>query len=211
VTCPTITTNSTAEATTTFNGNQTVTISGTVSGFGLRVVDGSVGSSITVLNNGAVSTNQNRSGLGIFGNGGLITYSGNGGATTTGVSTVAGTSNFGLAIFNNNNGGVNIGSVSAPVTGIFSGGGGIFIGVPGDSSDQFNGNQNVFLRGGSVTATDPGTATALIPAIFLDALSGSGSVSITTTGGTVINPNGAIKVVLLLLPARVALPLFQML
>ena len=59
---------------------------------------------------------------------------------------------------------------------------GFFIGVPIGSLDQFNGSATVFMSGGSATATSPNGS-----AIFLDARSGSGALSITTTNGTVVN------------------------
>src|SRR5262249_32025059 len=130
-----------------FNNGGTVT--GTVdplanvSQYGLYIANETSGSALTVTNNGTVSSTV-FDGLGIQGNGGLVTYSGTGSASTTAIGS-PGVFFSGLAIFNNS-GSVNAGTAITPITGNFSGQTGIYIGIPAigsHSSDEFDGNQTL--------------------------------------------------------------------
>ena len=148
-------------------------------GWGLRLTQlAPAPQTISVVNNGSVFTANPASALEVDGNGGLITYSGNGSGATTNTTPLFS----GVALFNRDGGGVNVGSALTPVTGNFSGGVGLYVGVPGGSADIFNGAQTIYLSGGS--------ATSIIDAeigIFGDARSGNGDVFIRTTGGTVVS------------------------
>jgi fibronectin-binding autotransporter adhesin len=168
------------------NINATIQPGTSITGFGLTLTQNTAGGTVSLNNQGSVTTNQNNfNAIEIDGNGGTISYSGN---SSSSAITTGGTGFFaGLAIFNNNNGDVNIGTAAAPATGTFSGRDGIYVGVPANSENTFNGNQNIFLSGGSVTETASATTTTSGgAALFGDARSGTGNVFIQTTGNTTI-------------------------
>lgn len=149
----------------------------TVSGFGLQITAaGSTPQAITFNNLGTVTTSQGLAALELDGNGGLVTYTGNGSVSASGGDSF---STFGgLYITNTNNGGVNIGSSSAPVTGNFSGPQGILV----QNLSGGLGDVNIFLSGGSVTSTTDGGG-----AVFGDTrFGGTGNVFIQTTNSTTI-------------------------
>ena len=150
-----------------------------VSGVGFRITQAAAAPQTLSFNNqGLVTTNFPGSGLELDGNGGLVSYTGNGSAISTDLTGAWA----GLTIFNKNAGGANIGSALVPVTGAFSGANsGIYVGEAAGSPDIFNGPQNIFLAGGSVTSLLPG-----MTALFGDARSGAGTVFIQTTGGTIL-------------------------
>jgi fibronectin-binding autotransporter adhesin len=163
------------------NINATIQSGTSITNYGLALTQGTLGGTVSLTNQGQVTTNHNFNALEIDGNGGTVSYSGNGSAISTGVSSTPGTAFAGLAIYNNGTGDVNIGTAVSPVTGTFSGQQGIYVGIPANSENTFNGNQNIFLSGGSVTETASGGA-----ALFGDARSGTGNVFIQTTGNTTI-------------------------
>jgi hypothetical protein len=156
-----------------------------ISVYGLSLTQGTAAGTVTMNNQGTVSS-QNFDGLAIYGNGGLVTYSGNGSAITT-VAAVSPSGFYaGLAISNTNSGGVNIGSMASPITGNFFGQHGIYVGTPVGIPNLFNGNQNIFLLGGTVTETGGGPIGAAAVGIFGDTRTGTGNVFIQTTGNTTI-------------------------
>ncbi len=155
----------------------------TVSGFGLQITAGSSTTQTITFNNlGTVTTGQGVQGLELDGNGGLVTYTGNGSVSASGGDSF---STFGgLYITNTNNGGVNIGSASSPVTGNFSGPQGILV----QNLSGGLGDVNIYLSGGTVTSTTDGGG-----AIFGDTrFGGTGNVFIQTVNSTTIgtSPQG---------------------
>ena len=162
----------------------TISSNSSITGYGLTITaEGSSPFTINVTNNGSVSSTQ-RNGLAIFGNGGPITYSGNGSAGTTAAQPSVGAL-VGLFIENSNNGSVTVGSQANPITGAFSGIIGIELGQAIGSSNV-SGTESAYLSGGSVTATATGGE-----GIFVDARSGSADATVSTVGNTVINSTAA--------------------
>ena len=162
-------------------GNVTATT--TVNGTGLNLVTTKANGGITMINNGAVTTNQFINALNALqlnGNGGLITYSGNGSISNT---------NFGgsgLAIRNNSGGSINAntgtGAIAAPnaVTLSTTGAGAIDLttgGVitGGISSTAVNGLNTVNVTGGTVTGGFAVEASS----------TGTGGVTVNTMGGQI--------------------------
>lgn len=146
----------------------------TISGFGLYL-NGTGSAPITVTNNGTISNTTAQTtavdatvdGLRIEGNGGAITYLGNGTVTTNAVpnnSVAAG------LIITNVNGTINFGSQAAPITGTFRG---------EDAVDLSSGtgNVNAWIHGGLYDASQ-------ISALGIFA---RGSVNLTMTGRSVLN------------------------
>lgn len=177
----------------TYNGNEylfntSVAMTGTIdsgaaiSGSGAWFEQDALGSTLSVLNNGSVLNSTPCNGLEGFGNGGLVSYSGNGSAIQTDRSNEWA----GLALFNRNNGGINVGSAAAPVTGTFEGITGLYAGPRGGTTDVV-GDVNIFLDGGQViglAATDPANTSAGISTFLAG---GSGNSFIQTTGHTFIH------------------------
>jgi uncharacterized protein with beta-barrel porin domain len=163
------------------NDNFVVNISsGTAVGaFGLSVEPTGTNQTVTVTNQGAISTNQfNGNALNVSGNGGLIAYSG--GGSVSGV--INGGS--GLNLSNTGNGDIRIGTAAAPITAAFTGE--VAINTVSD------GNTNLFLAGGSLTTSTSGVA------LSLKGVSGASSIDATLTGNTsitqVVGRAGAIGV-----------------
>ncbi|MEA2941255.1 MAG: hypothetical protein QOD09_1784 [Bradyrhizobium sp.] len=151
------------------NDNFVVNISGgtAVGGFGLSIEPTGTNQTVTVKNQGAISTNEfNGNALNVSGNGGLIAYSGGG--------SVSGVINggVGLNLSNTGNGDIRIGTAAAPITASFAGG--IAINAVSD------GNINLFLAGGSLTTSTSGVA------LSLRGVSGASSINATLTGDTSI-------------------------
>jgi outer membrane autotransporter protein len=156
-----------------------------VDGFGLRFASTEPGGAVTVTNEGTVAATDANSfnGIEIQGNGGLVTYQGNGSASAVGASP--GAFFAGLAMFNRNNGDIQMGTAANPITGAtFTGQRGVVLGILAGSGDVV-GNVSAFLSGGTLTPTAAGGE-----GIFLDATSGSGNATIVTTGGTNIATAG---------------------
>jgi autotransporter-associated beta strand protein len=158
--------------------NATIAQGATISGRGL-LINGTDNNPITVTNNGTVShtagetaNGQPVNGLQIIGNGGLVTYLGNGSATTNASPPSLAS---GLSINNSNGGGINIGSQAAPITGNFSGEAGVTVRAPS------GGFINAFFAGGTFTSTAP--ANAQNDALELNGL---GNVTLVMTGGSVL-------------------------
>jgi hypothetical protein len=151
------------------NDNFVVNVgSGTAVGsFGLSIEPTGTNQTVTVTNQGAVSTNQfNGNALNVSGNGGLIAYSG--GGSVSGVIN-GGT---GLNLSNTGNGDIRIGTAAAPITAAFAGE--VAINAISD------GNTNLFLAGGSLTTSTSGVGLAL------KGVSGASSINATLTGNTSI-------------------------
>jgi uncharacterized protein with beta-barrel porin domain len=151
------------------NDNFVVNItSGTaVSGFGLSIEPTGTNQTVTITNQGAISTSQfNGSALNVSGNGGLIAYSGGG--------SVLGVINggAGLNLSNTGNGDIRIGTAAAPITASFAGGTAI--------NAVADGNIDVFLAGGSLTTSTSGVA------LSLRGVSGASSINAALTGNTSI-------------------------
>jgi hypothetical protein len=165
----------------------------TISGWGLFVYSGSQPASATprpinVVNNGTVSHTvgwddpSESDGFNISTNSGSIHYSGNGSAITNGTANAAG--NFvgstGLVIYASGLGNsVTFGSQAVPVSGTFSGEGGVRMVAENSSLDAW-------FSGGTITATrrDNGIGALDIQA--------ADSINLSMTGGTVVN--GSISV-----------------
>lgn len=148
----------------------------TISGLGLLIWPTGA-NPLTVTNNGIVSNTsgaivdgQPVNGLNIIGNGGLVTYLGNGSATTN--ATPPGLAS-GLSITNTNGGGINIGSQATPITGTFSGESGLVARAPSGSFI------NAYFLGGTFTGTNPGNDAL--------ELNGLGNVTLVMTGRSVLN------------------------
>ncbi len=149
----------------------------TVSGLGLLIWP-TGNNPLTVTNNGTVShtagetaNGQPVNGLEIIGNGGLVTYLGNGSATTNATPPALAS---GLSISNTNGGGINIGAANAPITGAtFSGESGFVARAPS------GGFINAWFSGGTFTGTNPGNDAL--------ELNGLGNVTLVMTGQSVLN------------------------
>jgi autotransporter-associated beta strand protein len=141
----------------------------TVNGFGLSIEPTGSNRTVAVTNLGAVTDNQfDGAGLNVRGNGGLVSYAGNG--STTG-SFNGGFSGAGLKVTNTGNGDVQIGTAVAPITGAFT------ANVP-ISTFANGGNISMSLSGGSLAAGVLG--------IFLSGGPASPSINATLTGNTTI-------------------------
>ena len=181
----------TNDRTQTFNadliGNVTTTT--TVNGAGLNLVTTKANGGITMTNDGAVITNEMLTALQLNGNGGLITYSGNGSVSNT---NFGGT---GLAITNNSGGSINAntgtGAIAASnaVTLSTTGAGAIDLTTGGVitgaiSTTAVNGLNTVNVTGGTVTGGFAVEASS----------TGTGGVTVNTTGGQILGSLAGIVV-----------------
>lgn len=167
--------------------NVTINNGVTISGWGLIVYSGSQPASATprpinVVNNGTVSHTvgwddpSESDGFSISSNSGSIRYSGNGSAITNGTANASG--NFvgstGLVIYASGLGNsVTFGSQAAPVTGTFSGEGGVRMIAE-------NSNLNAWFAGGTITATRRENGVEALTVQAAD------SINLSMTGGTVV-------------------------
>ncbi len=160
-----------------FPGTIDVTINNgaTISGNGLYI-NGTGSAPITVTNNGTISNTTAQTtavdatvdGLRIEGNGGAITYRGNGNVTTNAVpnNSVA----VGLIITNTGGGDINIGSQATPVTGIFRGESAV------DLVGFGTNNINAYFNGGTLDGTET-------ESLYINT---KGNITLVTTGQTVL-------------------------
>lgn len=162
----------------------TITPGGLIDGFGLAVTTTVAGAAITVDHQGAISVNAGNNptqgGTGVFNlttNGGTITYTGNGSV----IDNDGG--NLGLVIDTGAGAGnIIIGTAISPVVPNYQG-------TTALRTNSGTGNQDIFLDGGSLVATDNLGAG-------LYATSTTGNIAIDLTGNTAITttvaaPNGA--------------------
>jgi autotransporter-associated beta strand protein len=160
-------------------GNVTATT--TVNGAGLNLVTSKTSGGISLINNGAVTTSQALNGLQLNGNGGLITYSGNGNVSNTNNNAA------GLAITNNGGGSINantgIGTIAGNNAILLSttGTGSIDLKTGGAitgsiSTTAANGLNSVNVIGGTIQAAG----------FAIEAFStGTGGVLVNTMGGQI--------------------------
>jgi subtilase-type serine protease len=156
--------------------NVTINAGQTVSGQGLVVINDQAGTGTTVTNNGAVITDDpvlaGFSGpLTILGAGGTINYRGNGSSQTT----LANHSALGIS-HSGASGTINIGTSSAPISGLFSADSAISAATQG-------GEIHAHLHGGSLSASGSMYAFGLYLVNELSA----GNINATLTGNTAIN------------------------
>ncbi|WP_260583342.1 autotransporter-associated beta strand repeat-containing protein [Sphingopyxis sp. PET50] len=139
---------------------------------------GTGGNPVTVTNNGTVSNTSGATdtsvlvhGLVVEGNGGLVTYRGNGSAATNATPPAASPA-YGVIMTNANGGGIDIGSAAAPVTGVFSGQGGFNVRA------ETGGPINAWFHGGTFTSTQ---ASAGALRLFT-----RDNINLVMTGGSVL-------------------------
>ena len=150
----------------------------TVSGFGLTLVATGGNHTIDMVNNGTVTSGTNAvAGMQLVGDGGLVTYAGNGGIVNANTVVNPNQDRAALRISNVGAGSVQIGSAGTPVVPNFTGSEALAIDAFGPTGGTVDGNQQVFLHGGTLKTQSVGlqmTAT------------GTGSIFATLTGNTTI-------------------------
>jgi len=168
---------STSDRTQSFGQNISATISGPITGYGLNLVPIGGGRSVVIVNSGGVSatafTVSPIPTLGVIGDGGPITYSGNGAISNPINSSVT---YEGIAFSNVGAGSITLGAASAPISASISGGqfGTIFSAI---AIQAANGDQSLFFNGGSITSTSFALSLAS---------SGTGAINVQLTGNTAI-------------------------
>jgi outer membrane autotransporter protein len=155
-----------------FNDNISGTIAAgvTVDGFGLDLSTTATGGRITFVNNGTVFNNLPGGPIELFelnGNGGTVNYSGNGSLIDINGNRDA------LQIHNTGAGAINVGTAATPLTGNFTGRFGMIL-------DTVQGDQNVFLNGGTITSFDGGGIAAF---------ASSGDINVAVAGTNIVRAN----------------------
>ena len=154
----------------------TVSSGATITGVGLWFEQDSLGQTLSVVNNGSVTNGIPGNGLEGFGNGALLTYTGNGSAIAPDTSNDWS----GLFLVNRNGGDIQMGSAATPVTGTFTGTAGLYAGWRAGSPDV-PGNVSIYLSGGHIN----GLATADADfGVFADTEPGAANIFVQTTGNT---------------------------